>query len=130
LGLARGELLKIGQVPPHCAWPPSVGPASARVPIAAQHVFAREERADAGSAGPGLALTVAHNVQQGPQGRTSLGDTPVVEVELRDALLRADDVVHAVGKRGRSCSAAGAFLREDHMRMVEHPSAERIQSGW
>ena len=103
------------------------GREAGRIPIAGEQRFAREQFAECGILEPlAFPLVMQHNVQQRFQRRTSLFDAVVVEVHLRDAFLRGDDVVHAISKDLHTLKfRTKHFLGEDGVRMVRAAAHRR-----
>jgi hypothetical protein len=65
-------------------------------------------------------MIVAHDVQQGFERRAGHFDAAIVEVMFRNALLGADDVVHAVGKDIHVLQFGFQHvLGEDDVRVIE-----------
>src|SRR4026208_896892 len=75
--------------------------------------------------GSSFTLVEKHHVQERPQRRTRQVHAAIVEVHLRDALLRGDDIVDAI--RENLCIlqvGAKHFGSEDRLRMVENAAEE------
>ena len=105
-----------------------LGAQTRAVPIAGQDAFAGEECTDFRSVEcfP-LVVTVAHDVEQRFERRTSPGNTSVREVMLCHALLRRDNVFHPLGKAVHPLQLGLEHILGQHdMRMIEDPAEERV----
>ena len=70
-------------------------------------------------------VTVRHDVQQRLQRRAGQLDAAVVEINFGHALLRGDDIVHAIRENGQVLQfRAQHFLGEDGVRMIEDAAEE------
>ena len=110
---------------------PDIGPLPGfeafSVPIAGEHAFAGEERADFRMVETfALKIVLQHDMEQRTQRRAGKLDAPIAKVELGDPLLRGDDVVQAIHENLEILHLRTEhFLRKKGGGMVKHLAEKR-----
>src|ERR1035441_5963734 len=96
------------------------------VPITSEHVLAGKQSAELRVVEVlPLVLPVHHNMQEGPQRRTSFLTAAIVEITLGDTFVGFNHVLHAVGEDVVIlCLGSKHLLGKDRMRVMEYAPEE------
>ena len=98
------------------------------IPVAGEERLTREEAAQFRSGEvAAFELAVAHDVQQGIEGRAGASEAAVVEIHLGDALLGSDNIVEAVHKGVQALEFGPQHLLGEHRAgMIEDAAEEGV----